>query len=317
MNEPNLLGEFLRARRELARPADAGVIDDGRRRVRGLRREEMAMLAGVSTDYYNRLEQGRDRHPSPEVVTALARVFGLDDDSLAHLRDLADPRRPRRRPARKPERISPGTLQVLQLLSGSPALVQTRFRDVLACTTLAAALHPGLLREPNMLRLLFLNPAQKDFYPDWERVARESVAWLRAAAGDDLRHPRLTCLVGELSLNSEDFGRFWNRHDVRMKSSGTWRGMHPIVGGLTVGYETFAVNASPGQFLTVCHAVPGSRDADALALLASHAATTPVGQKPGQAGVVVFDQPPAGGLHASRSPTLIGEHGPTARPSLA
>jgi hypothetical protein len=163
---------------------------------------------------------------------------------------------------------------VLRQWADQPVLVTSRFRDTLACTSLMAALHPGLARDRNLTRALFLDPAERALYPEWDRVARDTVAWLRAAAGADLDHPRFTELVGELVLKSDDFARLWARHDVRVKTAGVKRLRHPVVGDLTVGYETFAVNASNGQSLSVYHAEPGSPDADALALLASHAATT-------------------------------------------
>ena len=262
----------------MVQPSEVGLFDEGKRRVRGLRREEVAMLAGISTDYYNRLEQGRERHPSPEVVAALARVLGLGDDSMTLLRELARPAHPAKRSRLKAERVGPGLLGMLQTLSDRAVLVQNRFRDVLACTELAAALHPGLEDEPNMLRLLFLNPAQRELYSDWEAVARESVAWLRSSAGADVDHPRLVALVGDLALRSDDFGRLWARHDVRTKSTGRRHALHPLVGRLTVSFETFAVNASPGQFMTLYHTEPNSSDSDAMALLARHAAEHPVGQ---------------------------------------
>jgi transcriptional regulator with XRE-family HTH domain len=267
------LAEFLRARRELAQPADFGLPDAGRRRVRGLRREEVAMLAGVSTDYYVRLEQGRDQHPSEEILAALAKVFGLDEDALAHMRQLAAPGRRLRRSAGKPERVSPGLGLLLRQWADQPVFVSSRFRDVLASTPLMVALHPGLERDRNLTRALFLDPAERDLYPDWEKVAGDSVAWLRAGAGVDLDHPRLTELVGELVLKSGDFARLWARHDIRVKGSGTKRFRHPVVGDMTLGYETFTVNASDGQTLTAYHAEPGTPDADALTLLASHVAT--------------------------------------------
>ena len=272
--DPELgLAEFLRARRELASPADFGLPDVGRRRVRGLRREEVAMLAGVSTDYYVRLEQGRDRHPSEEILAALATVFGLDEDALTHMRQLAAPQRRRRRPVAKPERVSPGLVRLLDQWSDQPVFVTSRFRDVLVSTPLMTALHPGLERDRNMTRALFLDPAERAIYPEWDKVAGDSVAWLRAGAGADLDHPRLTELVGELVLKSDDFARLWARHDVRVKGAGRKHLRHPVVGELTLGYETFTVNASAGQTLTAYHAEPGTPDADALALLASHTAT--------------------------------------------
>jgi transcriptional regulator with XRE-family HTH domain len=274
MHGDTRLADFLRARRELARPADFGLPETGRRRVRGLRREELAMLAGVSTDYYVRLEQGRDRHPSEEVLTALARVLGLDEDALAHMRQLAAARPRRRKAAAKPERVSPGLLQLLRQWPDQPVCVVSRFRDVLACNPLFAALHPGLSRDQNLMRMLFLDPAERDLYPDWETIARDSVASVRAGAGADLDHPRLTELLGELVLKSDDFARLWARHDVRVKLPGSKRFRHPVVGEFTLSYETFSVTASPGQTLIVYHAEPATRDADALSLLASHAATT-------------------------------------------
>lgn len=226
------------------------------------------MLAGISSDYYVRMEQGRELHPSAGVVVGLARVFELDDDAVAHLQDLATAPLPRRRAPGRPEQVGEGLLRLLRSWSGQAALVQTRFRDVLACTPLAAAMHPGLLGEPNMLRLLFLHPAQREMYLDWEQVARESVAWLRAAAGADVEHPRLVTLVGELSVQSADFARLWSRHDVRTKASGSRRVQHPEVGGLSVDFEVFTVNDAPHQSLTLYHAAPGTPDADRLALLA-------------------------------------------------
>jgi transcriptional regulator with XRE-family HTH domain len=294
MDGDTRLGEFLRARRELASPADFGLADAGRRRVRGLRREEVAMLAGVSTDYYIRLEQGRDRHPSEEILASLAGVFGLDEDALGHMRQLATPARRRRKAAARPERVSPGLLTLLRQWADQPVLVTSRFRDVLACTSLMAALHPGLARDTNLTRALFLDPAERALYPEWERVARDSVAWLRAGAGGYLDHPRFTELVGELVLKSDDFARLWARHDVRTKAAGTKWFRHPVVGDLTLGYETFAVNASNGQSLSFYHAEPGSPAADALALLASHSVTAAGTAAAGTAGgasrqVLVFD----------------------------
>lgn len=286
MDADSQLGEFLRARRELARPADLGLPDSGRRRVPGLRREEVAMLAGVSTDYYVRLEQGRERHPSDEVLTALAGVLGLGEDALAHLRQLTAAR-PRRRRQPRPEQASAGLLSLLGQWPGTPAFVMNRFRDVLACTALAAALHPGLRHDRNMVRLLFLDPAERDLYPEWDRVAREAVAWLRGAAGADLDHPRLTAVVGELTVKSPEFARLWSRHEVREKSSGSKRLVHPVVGEIALDFETFAVGARQGQSLTVYHAAPGSRAADTLSLLASYAATS-APDRHGTTGTVIF-----------------------------
>jgi hypothetical protein len=156
--------------------------------------------------------------------------------------------------------------------SHTPAMVYGRCMDVLAANSLADAVHGRPLRGENALRSIFLDAGARDFYADWEEVARDTVAWLRALAGADLDDPRLTELVGELSLKSEEFRRLWARHDVREKTSGTKRFVHPVVGELSLGYESFAIGGAPGQVLVVYHAEPGSRNEQALALLASVAA---------------------------------------------
>jgi transcriptional regulator with XRE-family HTH domain len=273
MDNENRLGEFLRARRELARPEQVGLRDDlGRRRVPGLRREEVAMLAGVSADYYVRLEQGRDKHPSEQVIEALARVLGLDDDAVAHMRELARPATRRRRAARRSERVSPGLVRLLDSWPHTPALILGRYLDVLANNLIAGTLNPCSVKGQNQVRVVFLDPSARTTYPDWETVARDTVASLRATAGADLDDPRLTDLVGELSLKSEDFRRLWARHDVLVRTNGTKRFVHPMVGELTLGYETFAVNGAEGQLLVAYHAEPGSASERALQLLGSIAA---------------------------------------------
>jgi transcriptional regulator with XRE-family HTH domain len=270
MEGENRIGRFLRARRELVRPEDVGLPDLGRRRVPGLRREELALLAGVSADYYVRLEQGRDQHPSEQVLDALARALRLDDDATAHLQELARPapRRRRRSPVRQ-ERVRPSLVALLEAWPGTPALVLGRRMDVLASNALAAALHPACATGGNMVRMVFLDPSSRDVYPDLEAIAADTVAALRAAVGPDLDDPALTDLVGELSLKSAEFRRLWARHDVRDKTHGTKRIMHPQVGELELYYECFAVNGSDGQMLVAYHAEPESRSARALALLSS------------------------------------------------
>jgi transcriptional regulator with XRE-family HTH domain len=272
MQNDNRLGEFLRARREVARPEDFGLPEPARRRTPGLRREEVALLAGVSADYYVRLEQGRDKHPSDQVIEALARVYTLNDEGVAHLRELARPAaRPRRR-SRQPERVSPGLLRLLDLWPDTPALVVGRHLDVLANNRLAAALNHCSVKGQNMVRVTFLEPYTRRVYADWPRVAAETVASLRASAGTDLDDPRLTDLVGELSLKSDDFRRLWARHDVAAKTAGTKRFAHPMVGDLTLSFETFTVNGAPGQQLIVYHAPPDTPSAQALTLLGNIAA---------------------------------------------
>ncbi|MEV0563783.1 helix-turn-helix transcriptional regulator [Dactylosporangium sp. NPDC049742] len=267
MHSDNRLGEFLRARREVTRPEDFGLPEPARRRTPGLRREEVALLAGVSADYYVRLEQGREKHPSDQVIDALARVYTLNDEGIAHLRELARPAsRPRRRP-RQPERVSAHLLRLLDLWTETPAMVVGRHLDVLANNALAAALNHCSVKGQNQVRAVFLDPATRRIYADWPKVAAETVASLRATAGADLDDPRLTDLVGELSLKSEDFRRLWARHDVAAKTAGTKRFVHPMVGELTLSFETFTVNGAPGQQLLVYHAEPASPSAQALRLL--------------------------------------------------
>jgi transcriptional regulator with XRE-family HTH domain len=272
MDGENPLGEFLRARRALVRPEDVGLPDHGRRRVAGLRREELAMLAGVSADYYVRLEQGRDSHPSEQVLDAIARVLQLDEDAVAHLHSLVRPAPRRRRARAQPERVRPGILRLLESWSPSPAWVLGRNMDVLAYNALAGILHPALQHERNVVRMVFLDPGSRSLYANWDEVARETVAALRAAAGADLDNPELTELVGELSLKSDEFRRLWARHDVREKAAGVKRLVHPMVGELELHYETLTINEAPGQMLVAYHVAPGSKEEQALALLASVAA---------------------------------------------
>jgi transcriptional regulator with XRE-family HTH domain len=278
MEPDNPIGQFLRARREQVQPEDVGIESYGRRRVPGLRREELAMLAGVSVDYYVRLEQGRERHPSEQVLEALARALRLDDTAARHLQELARPPARRRRPSARPQRVRPGVKRLMDGWTHTPGFVMGRCMDVLAANSLAEALHGRPLEGTNVMRSIFLDSGARDFYADWEEVARDTVATLRALAGADLDDPRLTELVGELSLKSPDFRRLWARHDVREKTSGTKRFVHPIVGELSLGYESFAIGGAPGQILTVYHAEPGSRDERALALLESVAAGETVDQ---------------------------------------
>jgi transcriptional regulator with XRE-family HTH domain len=275
MPEDNRIGQFLRARRERVQPEDVGLPDLGRRRVPGLRREELATLAGVSADYYVRLEQGRERHPSEQVIDALARALQLDDDATAHLHELARPAPRRRRAARRTERVRPELLRLMEAWSHTPAMVTGRHLDVLAANSLATALHGGFSRGTNLVRSLFLDPAARERYPDWDQVAKDTVAALRASVGPDLDDPHLTDLVGELSLKSEKFRTLWARHDVREKTHGSKRFVHPQVGELTIHYETFAVAGSSGQVMSVYHAEPGSPTEQALALLSSIAAEEP------------------------------------------
>jgi transcriptional regulator with XRE-family HTH domain len=269
MNSDNRLGEFLRARRELTRPEDLGFLDAGRRKVPGLRREEVAMLAGVSTDYYVRLEQGRERHPSAQVLDALASALRLEDDARTHAHKLAQPVPRRAATAGRIEKASPNLVRLLEKWAHTPALVLGRYLDVLARNSLADALYGGMTYSNNIMRLVFLDPAAREFYRDWALVSRATVAGLRAAVGADIDDPRLTSLVGELSLKSPEFRRLWARHDVRGKTHARKRFQHPLVGELTLHYESFTVNSAPNQQLLVYQAEPASPSEQALLLLGS------------------------------------------------
>ncbi|WEB38035.1 helix-turn-helix transcriptional regulator [Streptomyces yunnanensis] len=264
------LGEFLRARRALVRPEEHGM-PAGARRTPGLRREEIAVLAGVSTDYYVRLEQGRERNPSPQVLRALAAALLLKDEEAVYLRALVDPPRAGRpRPAR--EYASPQLVSLLDAWADTPALVYGRYLDLLAVNSLGEALFSWLGGQTGLLTAMFLAPAARDFYRDWDVVAQGCVAALRAA-NPDPDDQLLQKLVGELSVRSPDFARMWARHEVRAKSASAKRFHHRLVGDLTLGFETFSVNSAPGQHLVVYRAEPGSTAEQSLALLGSFALT--------------------------------------------
>jgi transcriptional regulator with XRE-family HTH domain len=271
-DDANLLGDYLRARRERVSPESAGLPHVGLRRVPGLRREEVAMLAGISADYYLRLEQGRDRHPSAQVLQSLARVMRLDATATEYLLGLgtSQPRRRRRRPRRE---IVPASIRTLLGTVPLPGFVEGRCFDVLASNTMAVALSPRLAAGGNRLRDVFLDPAERALYPDWERAAAGIVAGFRASVGNDIDDPRFIELVGELSLASETFRALWARHDVvRWQGSSTTLN-HPQVGELTLYREKLAITGTAGQLLVLYHPEPGTEHAEKLALLASYALT--------------------------------------------
>ena len=264
----NALGRFIRARRELVSPADVGLPEGTRRRTPGLRREELALLAGISIDYLVRLEQGRDRHPSAQVLEALGRVLALDEQALAHLHALATDRPVRRRPRRRAEQVRPSLARLVEGMTGQPAFITGRYLDVLAANALATALSPAFTPGRNVVRETFLSADACGAYVDVERVRADTAAALRASVGTDLDDPRLTELVGELSLKSPEFRRLWARQDVRNKTTGSKRYANPLVGELTLGYDSLEISGSDGQLLVVYGAEPGSRDEQALRLLA-------------------------------------------------
>jgi transcriptional regulator with XRE-family HTH domain len=275
------LGDFLRARRGLVRPEDVGLPGIGARRTPGLRREEVALLAGISSDYYLRLEQGRDRNPSDQVLSAIARVLQLDEAATRHLLALGapaprQPRRPRR------EVVPAGVAQLIAVLH-LPAFVEGRYFDVLAANPLATALSPRVRPGANRLRDVFLDPAERALFPDWEDGTARLVAGFRERIGGDTDDPCVVQLVGELSLASERFRRLWARHDVKVAVGTPMRFDHPQVGDLTLRCEKLAVSGTDGQLLVVHHPEPGTADAEKLALLASLSRAEPPARSPAAA----------------------------------
>ncbi|MEU5563344.1 helix-turn-helix domain-containing protein [Micromonospora musae] len=265
--QTNAIGEFLRARRERLQPEDAGLATTGYRRTPGLRREEVAMLAGISTDYYLRLEQGRDRAPSAQVLDALARVLQLDADETAFLYALTRAR-PKRAPRVRVEKVPEGTFRLLAALP-MPAFVEDRYLTVLAANQLAEALSPNMRAGVNRLAAAFLDPHDRELHDDWEQATAAAVGQLRAVMGTETADPRMVALVGELSLKSERFRRLWARQDIVGRASGQTRLHHPEVGDLDLHREKLIVAGTDNQVLVIYHAEPGTASAEALALLGS------------------------------------------------
>lgn len=272
MDSHKALGEYLRARREQIQPEDVGLIGGGRRRVPGLRREELAMLAGISTDYYLRLEQGRNQTPSAQVLDAIAAVLGLDADSTSYMHALVSRQAPARRPTRRVERVPAGTLQFLDALP-MPAFIHDKRLTVLASNRLGVALSDNYRPGVNLLRAIFLDPAERDLHRDWDRAITDAVAGIRAAAATKLDDVELNAVVGELSIKSESFRRLWSRHDVHRRTGGMSLLEHPDVGPMELRHEKLTVSGTDGQTLVAYHAEPGSASEQALQLLGSMAAT--------------------------------------------
>ncbi|MGA5304767.1 helix-turn-helix domain-containing protein [Nucisporomicrobium flavum] len=275
------LKEFLRSRRARLRPEENGIAGTaGGRRVPGLRREELARLAGISVDYYVRLEQGRNLNPSDAVLDAIARALRLDDTERAHLFALARATPARRRRPVRPQGVAPATYQLLETLDEavSPALVLGRRLDVLAINRTARTLVGDFLalpaRERNYARFVFLDAAARDLHPDWAAVAADTVATLRLDAGRHPDDPALGALVGELSVRDEDFRRWWADHRVLARSNGTKRYHHPVVGDLTLTYQALTLPDDPDQTLFVYTATSGTPAHTALRLLAQWSAET-------------------------------------------
>jgi transcriptional regulator with XRE-family HTH domain len=273
------LGDYLRARRSRLTPEDAGLHAYGeRRRVAGLRREELAQLAGVSAGYYTRLEQGLSRNASDSVLAALARALRLDGDETAHLWTLARPRGSAARPRPKQERVRASVLTLLSALGDVPAMLVGYRTDVLAWNPMGHALAFGHLpydapaqagSRPNLARLAFCDPHTSELYADWKATAQDLVAYLRLASGQHRDDPKLASLIGDLSVASPEFARLWAKHTVRQCHGGVRRFRHPLVGSLTLNEEVMEVARDKGQSLVTFSAEHGSPSEDGLRLLAA------------------------------------------------
>ncbi|GAA3213930.1 helix-turn-helix transcriptional regulator [Microbacterium terregens] len=291
--EPRL-ADFLRAARARLTPEQAGIADFGRRRVEGLRREELARLAGVSVDYYTRLEQGRSRSASPEVLDAIADALRLDDVERGHLHTIARPAPGARRRPAKPQQLASATKALLDTFEVAlrPAFVLGRRLDVLGQNRLAALLVADFENMPpaerNQARFVFLDSHARELYVEWDQVAADTAAMLRMDAG---RHPydrALGQLVGDLSIQSPEFRRLWARNRVHQRSIGNKRYHHPLVGDLTVTYQALTPGDDFDQTIMVYDTEPGSSSVHALQLLAAkipeHAPRNAERQNPVAAG---------------------------------
>ncbi|MFJ4681879.1 helix-turn-helix transcriptional regulator [Streptomyces sp. NPDC088789] len=271
MSNGTPLGDFLRARREALKPHDVGLPEHGRRRVPGLRREEVALLAGVSSDYYVRLEQGRENSPSPQVLDAVAQALRLDAEATAHLNRLCltASQRPR---DRGESAVSPQLAQLMDGWDHTPAFVVGAALDIMAANPLATALHSGFEKFDNLARMVFADPAGRAFYQEWERAAHSCVAEIRAAYGHDPGSARIADVVATLSARSEEFAALWRRHEVKGKSQEGKHLRHPQVGDLHIKFAAFTVNGAPHQQLVVYQAEPAGPTAAAFERLRAMAA---------------------------------------------
>ena len=280
MDARSEIREFLTSRRAKITPEQVGLATYGSRRVPGLRREEVAVLAGVSVPYYTRIERGDMAGVSHSVLQALSRALQLDEAEHAHLFDLARAIQPtttprRRRTAKQP--IRPSVQHILDAITGAAAFVRNDRLDVLAANALGYALYSemfaGPARPANAARFIFLDPRSREFYPDWNKAANDTVAVLRASAGRDPYDRCLSDLVGELSTQSGDFRTRWAQHNVRQHITGIKHFHHPIVGDISLTYDRLDLVADPGLTIFTYTAEPGSRDEETLKLLGSWAAT--------------------------------------------
>ncbi|MFF9086860.1 helix-turn-helix transcriptional regulator [Streptomyces sp. NPDC014991] len=268
------LSEFLRSRRARLKPEDVGLPDFGRhRRVPGLRREELAQLAGVSVAYYTRLEQGNGKNVSAEVLGSIARALRLTDAEHAHLTHLAKPKQHKKKFSARSQQVRMSLRQLLDTMDGVPSYVVGRRTEILAWNRMAAAVFGDWSELPpaerNWARLVFLRPQYRELFVDWEQKAIDIVCALRMDAGCHPDDPRLSALVGELSVKSEEFRRLWATHDVKEKSHGVKLLHHPLMGDLALQFESFRLPDDSEQSMLIYHAEPASPSAEALRLLAS------------------------------------------------
>jgi transcriptional regulator with XRE-family HTH domain len=263
------LGQFLRSRRERLSPADAGLSSAGRRRVPGLRRDEVAALAGVSMSYYSRLEQGRELSPSLRVLEAMARALQLGDEDKRELLRLAQPAARRTKSPFRVERVRPHLRQLIESWTRTPAFIIGHAQDLLAANALVDALYRDFAQHDNVLRMLFLDPAAKTFYRNAERAKHRAVADLQQTAASTPEDPRILELVGELSVRSGEFRTLWARDLTRVPPFEVKQVYHSGVGDLELRHEALNIRSAPGQQLVILQAEPGSPSADGLALLGS------------------------------------------------
>jgi transcriptional regulator with XRE-family HTH domain len=275
VGKANHLGDYLRARRARVTPAEVGLVPGPRRRLAGLRRDELAMLAGISSEYLQRLEQGRDRHPSPEVLDSIARALCMDAKATAYLHQLAHPTsRPHRAPL---EDVSPMIAELIDQFP-MPAVVMDRYLDVLAANPIARALLPGRQVGQNFSRWLFLDPAARQVYPDWDDAAALTVRGLREGSAHDPDDPRLLALISELSSASERFKQLWEQADVGY-TKGISHVRHPAVGDLYLTRTQLDLAHSPGQYIITWHAPANSASTQALDQLRASLQNNPVSDR--------------------------------------
>src|SRR6201997_3046436 len=260
VGKPNHLGDYLRARRARVTPAEVGLVSGPRRRLTGLRRDELAMLAGISSEYLQRLEQGRDRHPSAEVLDSIALALRMDAKATAHLHQLARSASRLHRAAQ--EHVSTAVAELIDQFP-MPAVVVSRCQDVLAANPIARALCPGFEVGQNLLRWRFLDPAAKQVYPDWDESTALAVRGLRQGSADDPDDPRLRALISELSSASQRFKQLWEQADVGYPK-GISHMRHPEVGDLYLTRTQLYLTQSPGQYIITLHAQANSTSSHAL-----------------------------------------------------